>query len=300
MKRESIIRRLWMPLPDLEAYYRMQRLEQFQNNEPVHGIGWRRKIHNLIHFFLVVNRIFSRQKLIVIGDKRTRTNDPVIYACTHVGRYDIEMALQLIGGHSYFFMGDPGEVYKNMDGLILWLNGTVFTDTRYKEDRHIGKENCVKVLEQGGNLLIYPEGAWNITENQVVMQLFTGTAEMSIRTGAEIVPIAIEQYGKTYYANVGKNISPDDYVIEQKDILTERLRDTLCTLKWEIWEQFPVEYRRDLPPYAARQYLNEIMSQSENGYTVEEINRTRYHSKDEIEQKEVQDYWLSHRGRFHL
>lgn len=271
-----------MPLSDLETYYRMRRAEQYRNGEPVYGIAWRKCIHRLIHFFLVVNRIFSRQKLTVIGDKRKRANRPVIYACTHVGRYDIEMALQLIGEHSYFFMGDPGAVYKNIDGLILWLNGTIFTDTRYKEDRHIGKENCIKVLKQGGNLLIYPEGAWNITENQVVMPLFTGTAEMAIRTGAEIVPIAIEQYGKNYYANIGENISPNNFVLAQKSILTERLRDVLCTLKWDIWEQFPMECRKNLPEDAAQQYLDGIMSQSENGYTVEEINRTRYHSKAEI------------------
>lgn len=58
---------------------------------------------------------------------------------------------------------------------------------------------------EGGDLLIYPEGAWNITENQVVMPLYTGTAEMAIRTGAEIIPIAIEQGGKRYYANIGEN-----------------------------------------------------------------------------------------------
>ena len=280
MKHKNFLLRLMMPLPELEAYYRAQRAEQFQNGEPVRGIEWRKRTHGLIIALLKLNRIFSGQKLTVMADRRSRTGRPLIYACTHVGRYDIEMAIQLIGDPLWFFMGDPGAVYKNLDGLILWLNGTIFTDTAFKEDRHIGKETCVKTLEQGGSLLIYPEGAWNITENQVVMPLFSGTAEMAIRTGVEIVPIAIEQYGKHYYANVGENISPAGYDLTQKQRLTDDLRDALCTLKWEIWEQFPITSRASLPKDAADQYLAGIMSQTENGYTVEEIIRTRFHRKE--------------------
>lgn len=148
-------------------------------------------------------------------------------------------------------MGDPGSVYKNFDGVVLWLNGAIFVDTAYKEDRHIGKENCVKLLEHGGSLLIFPEGAWNISENLIVMSLFSGTAEMAIRTGAEIVPIAIEQYGKHYYANIGKNLSSAGYALNEKQELTEHLRDALCTLKWDIWTRHPIISRASLPLDAA-------------------------------------------------
>lgn len=278
--KKNIFQRLTMPQKELEAYYRTQRAEQFLSGEPIRGIGWRKRTHGLIIALLKVSGLLSGQKLTVIGDKRPMPGGPKIYACTHVGRYDIEMAIRLIREQVWFFMGDPGKTYKNFDGLILWFNGVIFTDTAYAEDRRIGKEICVKTLEQGGSLLIYPEGAWNITENQVVMPLFPGTAEMAIRTGAEIIPIAIEQYGKHYYANIGAAISPAEYTLLQKQELTSQLRDKLCTLKWEIWERFPVTGRASLPEDAAAQFLAEIMSQSENGYTVEEIIRTRFHSKE--------------------
>ncbi len=111
------------------------------------------------------------------------------------------------------------------------------------------------------------------------MPLFTGTAEIAIRTGADIIPIAMEQRGKHYYANIGENISPSGYTIGQKKELTDFLRDILCILRWDIWERFPVEKRADLPEDAAAQYLEGIMSQTDNGYTVEEINRTRFHDR---------------------
>ena len=280
MKHKNFFQRLMMPLPELEEYYRAQRAERYKNNEAIRGIKWRKRVHGLVISLIKLNCAVSGMKLTVIGDHRRKADHPLIYACTHVGRYDIEMAFQTIRDPLWLFMGDPGLVYKDLDGLILWFNGVIFTDTAYVEDRYIGKETCLKTLEQGGNLLIYPEGAWNITENQVVMPLFTGTAEMAIRTGAEIVPIAIEHYGKHYYANVGENISPAGYELSQKQLLTDHLRDVLCTLKWEIWEQFPSTSRASLPVDAAEQYLAEIMSQSENGYTVEEIIRTRFHRKE--------------------
>lgn len=275
--RKNLFQRLTMPQKELEAYYRAARAEDFRQGRAIRGLGWRRRCHTLILALLKCCCFFAGQKLDIIRDCRKELDGPVIYACTHVGRYDIEMALQVIGRQCWFFMGDPGKVYKDLDGLVLWMNGTIFTDTAYKEDRHIGKETCVRLLEQGGSLLIYPEGAWNITENQVVQRLFTGTAEMAIRTGAKIVPIAIEQYGKQYYANVGEPIDPEG---EERQTLTDHLRDVLCTLKWEIWEQSAPVSRDSLPEDAAARYLDSIMCQTENGYTVEEIIRTRFHPKE--------------------
>ena len=103
---------------------------------------------------------------------------------------------------------------------------------------------------------------------------------MAIRTGADIVPIAIEQYGKEYYVNIGRNIVLTDYQLNEKVQATSYLRDILCTLKWEIINYIPGIKRKNLTPNASEIFLDSIMSQTENGYTVEEILRTRYHEKN--------------------
>ena len=279
MDKKSFISRLFMPQKELEAYYQQRRLEDFEAGLPIPGVKWRGTAHSVIRILLKLERLVCARKIRVIGNTFHKTDKPIIFACTHVGRYDIEVALELIHQPVFFFMGDPGEVYKSFDGLFLWLNGTLFTDTDSKTDRHVGKENCVKLLQQGGNVLIYPEGAWNISENQMVTPLFNGTAEMAIRTDAQIVPIAIEQYGKEYYVNIGTNISAEGYTLDKKQELTDLLRDTLCTLKWEIFTHVPPLKRAGLPDNAADLFLESIMSQTENGYTLEEILRTRYHVK---------------------
>lgn len=40
----------------------------------------------------------------------------------------------------------------------------------------------------------------------MVMKLFTGAIEMTIRGQADNVLIAMEQYGNAYHVNIGRNI----------------------------------------------------------------------------------------------
>lgn len=60
--------------------------------------------------------------------------------------------------------------------------------------------------------------------------------------------------------------------------LSNQLRDIMCTLKWEIWEKEGVQKRSRILTGYEDTFLYHIMKQTENGYTVEEIERTRYHS----------------------
>lgn len=197
---------------------------------------------------------------------------------THIGRYDIEMALESIQDICFLFFGNLGKRYRSLDGVVAYLLGFIGCDTTEKEDRHIAKELAIRTLKQGGNILIWPEGAWNITENEVVMKLYMGTVEMAIRSGADIIPIAIEQYEKSFYVNIGKNISLDETSdLNKKRKLSDDLRDTLCTLKWEIWEQFPITKRSSLPENMGQIFVEKIMSETANDYTIEEIERDRFH-----------------------
>ena len=278
-KRKNIIYRTIMPLDQLIEYYRNERKYIYENNIPVKGIKWRKRIHKIMFAIIKMKRVLLHQKLTILHDEREDTDKPIIYACTHIGRYDIEMALESIQDTCFLFLGSPGKLYRSLDGVLVYLFGFIGCDTTEKEDRHIAKELAIRTLKQGGNILIFPEGAWNITENQVVMKLYTGTIGMAIRSGADIVPIAIEQYEKSFYINIGKNISLDETSdLNKKRKLSDDLRDTLCTLKWEIWEQFPITKRSSLPENMGQIFVEKIMSETANDYTIEEIERDRFHT----------------------
>lgn len=278
-KRKNIIYRTIMPLDQLIEYYRNERKYIYENNIPIKGIKWRKRIHKIMFAIIKMKRVLLHQKLTILHDEREDTDKTIIYACTHIGRYDIEMALESIQDTCFLFLGSPGKLYRSLNGVLVYLFGFIGCDTTEKEDRYISKELAIRTLKQGGNILIFPEGAWNITENQVVMKLYTGTIEMAIRSGADIVPIAIEQYEKSFYINIGKNNSLDETSdLNKKRKLSDDLRDTLCTLKWEIWEQFPITKRSSLPENMGQIFVEKIMSETANDYTLEEIERDRFHT----------------------
>ncbi len=291
MKRKNLIQRLSMPLPELERYYRERRKERFETNAPFGGVRLRRALHPVLVCGMKIKHILGKQKITILADKRVSTKRPVVFAATHICWDDIEMILSSIGDHAYLFWGDARESYQTMDGFLLDVNGIIVCETGDKTDRYIGKETCVKWLSQGGNLLIFPEGAWNVTESLPVMPLFSGAAEMAIRSGAEIVPLAIERYGQNYIINIGQNIPASNLTTDEKHCLTDTLRDTIATLKWEIWESQPQTRRADIPPDYRRKELQEIkelQEQMNNVYTMDDIEITRFHTKAEIARKEVE------------
>lgn len=289
MKRMNIFQRLTMPLPELEAYYRQRRKEHWENKDPFKDVKLRRILHPVLITGARLSHILSNQKVTILANRQIKTDKPVIYAATHIGWDDIEMIISTIDRHAYLFWGDPRGTYRTIDGFLLDINGCIICDTDDKLDRFVGKETCIKWIQQGGNLLIFPEGAWNITENLPVMQFFTGTAEMSIRTGADIVPIAIEQYGKDYTINIGKNISPAGFTVSDKREFTDMLRDAIATLKWQIWESHPISSRASLPAETKKLHTQKLMTENkEDSYSLEYIDIIRFHTKEELEQKAVE------------
>lgn len=277
-KKLNLIKRLTMSLPEYERYYREQRKEQFESNKLFKGAGIREILHPFLIFGLKVLHLFNGKKITIIGNKSVQTNRPIIFAGTHIGWDDIEMIFSSIGKHAYLFWGDPHELYHSIDGFFLNLNGTIIIDTGDKTDRYIGKESCICWLKQGGNLLIFPEGVWNTSENQVVQYMFSGTADMAIQTGADIIPVAIMQYGKRFIVNIGNNISSEKWT--QKQILTDYLRDAMASLQWEIYETQPIITRNSIPANSSDLYRQSFIDMGRGTITWKEMKDSSYHPKD--------------------
>lgn len=147
MKRKNIIQRMTMPLPELEAYYRERRKEWFETDAPFGGVKLRAVLHPVALLLLRMMAVLTRKKITVVGDFRVPTNRPIIFASTHIGWDDPAIAFLAIRDHAYLFWGDPKCSYKTIDGFFMDLNGTIICDTDNKEDRHIGKQNCIRWLQ---------------------------------------------------------------------------------------------------------------------------------------------------------
>ena len=277
----SFIKGLTLSQDELDQYYIEQRRRYYEKHGAVPKFI---KLHNFFHWLLLPCIILLRKingiKLTIVCDERIKTKEPVVYACTHIGGVDIETAFEVIKDPCWLFLGDPREVYKNIDGFMLGLNGVICLDSKDKDDRRIAKETAIGLLQNGGSLMIFPEGAWNISVNQPVMGLFSGTADIAIQSHAQIVPVALECYGKHMYVAIGKNIDVAD-TWQDKNELTSYLRDALATLKWRIFEAVGEHSRKDIPQNYRQTYMNSIINDNKDtSYTEQDVLDTMFRDRD--------------------
>ena len=277
-----------MTLDELKTYHKALRKYEYETDKEIKGIELRKKTYYIIKFLLQIDKLIQRRSVTIIGDKRTSTDKPKIFACTHIGRFDIESAIEAMGEAAWFIMGDPGETYRNFDGFLLDIYGRSGFEMDDKFDAHTVNVRQTKILNQGGNELCFPEAAWNLDPIYPVGEIHPGVVRRAIKTGAVIVPVGIEQYRtkhrKKYYVNIGENLDFSGASLSDAEELSEVVREHMISLKWDIFEKYGQAKRNDMDENwykELQKFIESIMIDTENGYTIEEIERTKYKSDKE-------------------
>ena len=266
-RKKSLLELRRITVEELIKYHAELRKYEFENGVPLRGIQIRKITSRLSVLLVKIDRLLAKEKITIVGDKRVNP--------------------------AYLLLGDPGETYRTIEGLLLFGNGSINLETRDKVDRRLAYLRCIELLNKGGNLLIFPEGAWNIYEHNPVAEIFDGAAKMGIQTGADIIPGAIEQYGKEFKINIGENI-PTIYRSNVKD-LSSQLRDELATLRYEIFESVPKYDNRPTTNQAIWEgvsvleqerifkqreddYGQSIVDRCDLDYDLQDVYETRYNS----------------------
>lgn len=220
----------------------------------IKNVSYHKMIHPFLCGILTIKRILLGQKISIIkNESKIIPNRPVIYAVTHIGRYDFEMVMEGIKKFFYALSGDWELMYGTIDDYFFRANGAIYVDTEDKADRGQTYEYIVAALKQGIPILWCPEGIWNLSDHLPMLNLYSRIVRAAIATDTDIVPIAVDQRGKEFYICIGENVKAKD-LPDDKQIA---LRDIMATLKWEIWENFPVEKRSELPLDYYQNFLRE-------------------------------------------
>ena len=159
--------------------------------------------------FSTKNELIIERKEDILKDKK------IIYSATHGFRDDIVLTLKTIDAPVYLLYGSLLDFYYSIDGLALWLNGTIIVDRKDKKSRAAAILKMERALELGSNLLIYPEGVWNKEQSLIVQKLYTGIYDVAEKEEALVVPIATIQEGNKCYSIQGSayditNFTKDD------------------------------------------------------------------------------------------
>lgn len=190
---------------------------------------------DLIHpiCYRIANKM-ANMEIIPYKTELIPTDKPLIFVANHSNVHDVPVMLSIIKKHVYVLAGD--EVKNDINGLAFRFNGVVWVHRGDKESARIAKEKVLNLLHRKKSLLIFPEATWNLTPNLPMLPLHWGAVEFAQETNTPIVPITLEytKDNKCYYS-IGKELHTSK--TDNKAKITNTLRDTLATMRWNFWEE---------------------------------------------------------------
>ena len=161
---------------------------------------------------------------------------PIIFCVNHTCFQDTPIMCKALPKQAYMLLGKQS-LYP-IDELFFHLNGTIFVDRKDREDTFLSKIAMEEYLRRKQDLIIFPEGTWNLTDDLLMMEMKWGIIQIAKNTNAQIIPVSLdyEQKSKRCYVKFGEPILPETFGSKAEAI--NQLRDTMATLKWEQMERY--------------------------------------------------------------
>lgn len=196
----------------------------------------------VVHFILIALIKLQRKYNVYILNKQPQTEKNVIYAVNHSCKEDFPITCEVAGRHTYVLVGK--QHLRMIDRICFRLNGVIYVDRKDKQSKNIAGKRIRKYLRKGCNICIFPEGTWNLTPSKLLLPLYWGIIEIARETGIPIIPLVLEYRERNCYVKWGEIfcVAPED---DKQDKINE-LSDKMASLKWDIWEIFPVVSRKNI------------------------------------------------------
>lgn len=236
--------------------YKREKEKRLSKKKPIKWIRLKKMIRPAMRAVLKFQRKICGFTIEYVNKELELTNKQHVFAVSHIGKWDFEIVNEALKPHFHILASDFMNMHGNFSGYAMNAFGVVFVDEQDKADRANTKKMMEAVLRQGDNIMIFPEAAWNFSENEMIYDIAFGAVDIAMATDSVIVPISLEQYGKRFVINIGKN-----YVPANKEGSTRELRDIMATLKYEIWEREGMTHRSDIPYDYWEKFLKERVSE---------------------------------------
>lgn len=211
------------------------------NNFTSHtGIRLRKLIHPIWGPLL---KAFTAKKVIVEAYPKLEKEKAYIFAVNHSFDEDIISALQTVDRGAYMLFGTTDQMEHNPLCLLLWAYGMIYVNRLDKNSRNDAIKKMAKILQSGSSVILFPEGAYNNSENQLIMPLFSSPYILNKELGIEVVPmISFNDSGSDkIYIHVGNPINLAQY---EKYEAMEILRDEMCTIVYMMLEKHTLPLKR--------------------------------------------------------
>lgn len=283
---------------DLLAYLKYSRLvfEQKERKRKS-NLNRKKKLHPIMREVFRLTRVVAGITVVKINSTipMIPSNRHVIYTISHVGKDDQAVFNELKTKHYTVLSGDYESLYNNVEGWFTKANGVLFFDMNSRTERKTIVDRVAERLVYD-DILCSMEGAWNISPNCLVYDIFPGMIKAALKSGSVIVPVGIERFNdKLYSLNVSdKYFDPSKEINRfpnEKDFIEwskDYIRQELASLKFnayfykKIVNKITCE-RSEIGEFDSyrKLFVNDILKKWT--FTEEDINRKRYRNPLEPE-----------------
>lgn len=221
------------------------------------GIKIRKKLNYLIKkigpsFLSSMQVIENRNVLMNPGsleeDKEVSVPDkPVIWIANHAFKDDTLASILAAKRNAYIMFGSLPQFYNTFDGITAWLNGVVMTNRKVNSSKKSSISKALYAMSLGADLFIFPEGVWNKSPNELMIDFWPGVYRIAKETGAEIIPIIhyLEDRNDNNKDDVIHTVVDEPISIEcftEEDALT-MLRDKMASWYYLMMEKYGQDTR---------------------------------------------------------
>ena len=214
----------------------------------------RKKIHAIIDklgpMFLTNKQVIEdKNELLGIEGEPSRRielpNEPVIFAGNHRFKDDVLATVLAAKRHGYILFGSVPQFYNTFDGVTAYLNGVIMGNRKVKESRNSTVPKSEKLIRKGTDLVIFPEGVWNKTPNQLMIDLWPGIYRIAKSTGAKVVPIChyLSENDNMIHTVIDEPIQVD-HLSEEEGL--QLIRDTISSWYYLLMEKYGKTTREEV------------------------------------------------------
>lgn len=114
---------------------------------------------------------------------------PVIWIANHAFKDDTLASILAANRNAYIMFGSMPQFYSTFDGVTAWLNGVVMTNRKVKASKKGSMPKAIKAMELGADLFVFPEGVWNKSPNDLLIDFWPGVYRIAKETGAAVIPM---------------------------------------------------------------------------------------------------------------
>ncbi len=199
------------------------------------GIRFRRKAFKSIQKLLTPS---IKKEIVVEHYPKLEKDTPYIFASNHWFLEDFMISLAKLDRDVFTLFGSTNQIESHpVISFLTWLPGMVYVDRTDRKKRQDAMNKMIRLLKSGTSVLLFPEGAYNNTENLLCLPLFASPYMLNQATGAKVVPIAVYTLPElnTIYGNYG---DPMDFTGMERNEAMELLRDTLASMHYEHIEKY--------------------------------------------------------------